>query len=66
MHVSKRGLGSDLKKVDETEPDAAAYAEIPELSDEFFLHDQLVAAPLDALQCFSNVRHACYTSQVSE
>ena len=36
MHVSKRDLGSDLKKVDETEPDAAAYAEIPEPTDEFF------------------------------
>lgn len=36
MPASKRALGSDLKKVDETEPDAAAYAEIPELPDEFF------------------------------
>lgn len=36
MRVSKRDLGSDLKKVDETEPDADAYAEIPELPDEFF------------------------------
>lgn len=36
MPASKRDLGSDLRKVDETEPDAAAYAEIPELPDEFF------------------------------
>lgn len=36
MPVSKLTLGSDLRKIDETEPDAAAYAEIPELTDEWF------------------------------
>lgn len=36
MPVSKRGLGNDFSKIDETEPDASAYAEIPELTDEWF------------------------------
>ena len=36
MPVSKRTVGSDLRMIDEAEPDAAAYAEIPELTDEWF------------------------------
>lgn len=36
MPVSKRTLGSNLQKIDEAEPDAAAYAEIPELTEEWF------------------------------
>lgn len=36
MPVSRSVLQSDLKKIDETEPDAAAHAEIPELTDEWF------------------------------
>ena len=35
MSASKRNLGSDLRKIDEAEPDAA-YAEIPELTDAWF------------------------------
>lgn len=34
--MSKRGLGNDFSKIDDSEPDAAAYAEIPELTDEWF------------------------------
>ena len=36
MPGSRDVSGIDLKKIDETEIDEAAYAEIPELSDEWF------------------------------
>ena len=36
MPGSRDVSGVDLKKIDETEIDEAAYAEIPELSDEWF------------------------------
>jgi len=36
MPASERKLGSDLKRIDASEPDEADYAEIPELPDEFF------------------------------
>ncbi len=36
MTGSRDVSGIDLKKIDETEIDEAAYAEIPELSDEWF------------------------------
>lgn len=36
MTENKPAWKSNLAKIDATEPDAAAYAEIPELPDEFF------------------------------